>query len=243
MLFRVTSPAFDPDSKTLFYTADNVAYRDLMAVNTETGESRMLLRDARIGELIFNRSDRSLWGIRHLNGIATLVRMPYPYDRWNQIKSFDYGTVPSDLDISPNGKLLSATFSDVSGNQSLNVIEIEQILDGDATPLQSFDFGLAVPEGFVFSPDGRYLFGSSYYTGVSNIFRYELANGDIQAVSNAEVGLFRPVPMDDGQLLVATHRHSDNMRIFSVDDTTGELTVIDTPDVCSVPFFAYMIAP
>lgn len=201
MLFRVTSPAFDPDSKTLFYTADNVAYRDLMAVNTESGESRMLLRDARIGELVFNRPDRSLWGIRHLNGIATLVRMAYPYDKWNQIQSFDYGTVPSDLDISPDGKLLSATFSDVSGNQTLNIIEIEELLDGNATPLQSFDFGLAVPEGFVFSPDGKYLFGSSFYTGVSNIFRYELATGEIEAVSNVETGLFRPIPLQDGSII------------------------------------------
>ena len=32
-----------------------------------------------------------------------------------------------------------------------------------------------MPNGFVFSPDGRYLYGSSYYTGVSNIFRYDLA--------------------------------------------------------------------
>ena len=30
----------------------------------------------------------------------------------------------------------------------------------------------------MFSRDGRYLYGSSYYTGVSNIFRYEVATGD-----------------------------------------------------------------
>ena len=52
------------------------------------------------------------------------------------------------------------------------------------------------------SPDGRYLFGSSYYTGISNIFRYEIATGDIEAVSNAETGFFRPTPMPDGRLLV-----------------------------------------
>ena len=46
-----------------------------------------------------------------------------------------------------------------------------------------FDFGSFVPEGFVFSPDGRFLYGSSYYTGISNIFRYEIATGDIEAVS------------------------------------------------------------
>lgn len=201
MLFRVTSLAFDPDSRTLFYTTDNTAFRDLMTINIDTGESEMLLRDARIGELVFNRVDRSLWGIRHLNGIATLVRLPYPYNEWNQVYSFDYGIVPSDLDLSPDGKLLAATFSDVSGNQTLAVIETEQILDGNAAPRQSFDFGLAVPEGFVFSPDGKYLFGSSYYTGVSNIFRYELATGDIEAVSNVETGLFRPIPLQDGSLI------------------------------------------
>jgi hypothetical protein len=159
------------------------------------------LHDARIGELVFNRTDRSLWGIRHLNGIATLVRLPYPYENWNQIRSFDYGVVPSDLDISPDGKLLSATFSDISGNQTLNIIEVEEILNGNADPKQSFDFGMAVPEGFVFSPDGKYLFGSSYYTGVSNIYRYELATGDIEAVSNVETGLFRPIPLQDGSLI------------------------------------------
>jgi hypothetical protein len=54
----------------------------------------------------------------------------------------------------------------------------------------------------VFSPDGRYLFGSSYLTGVSNIFRYDLQSKKVDAVSNTDTGLFRPVPMADGRLLV-----------------------------------------
>ncbi len=201
MLFRVTSLAFDADGGLLFYTADNTDFRDLIAIDVETGESEMLLRDARIGEIVFNRADESLWGIRHLNGIATLVRIPPPYTSWNQIKSFDYGTVPSDLDISPDGTLLAATFSDPAGNQTLRIMETEKLLEGNAEPRQSFDFGLAVPEGFVFSDDGKFLFGSSYYTGVSNIFRYELETGDIEAVSNVETGLFRPIPMPDGSII------------------------------------------
>jgi hypothetical protein len=201
LLYRVTSTALDPDSKTFFYTTDNTAYRDLLAIDLESGDSEVLLRDARIGDLVFNKVDRSLWGIRHLSGIATLVRIPYPYKEWNQVKSFDYGEVPSDLDISPDGKLLAATFADLSGNQTLRVIEVEKILAGESEPRQSFDFGFAVPEGFVFSPDGKYLFGSSYYTGVSNIFRYELQTGEIEAVSNVETGLFRPIPLDDGSLI------------------------------------------
>ena len=47
----------------------------------------------------------------------------------------------------------------------------------------------SVPNNFTFSPDGRYLFGSWYYTGVSNIFRYEIASGKLDAVSQHRHGL------------------------------------------------------
>jgi hypothetical protein len=202
MLYSVTSLAFDEESRTLYYTTDNTNYRDLVALDTATGESTILLKDARIGNLVFNPADRSIWGVRHLNGIATLVRVPHPYKEWNQIHSLPYGESYYDLDISPDGKLLSTSFGEINGNQSLLVLPIESVLEGDMTPAMSFDFGLAVPEGFVFSPDGRYLFGSSYYTGISNIFRYELATGDLEAVSNAETGFFRPLPLEDGSLIV-----------------------------------------
>jgi len=202
MLFRVTSVAYDPVAKTLFYTADNSAYRDLIALDTNTGESRTLLQDVRIGELVFHPVDRSLWGVRHLNGLSTLVRIPYPYEEWEQIHTFPYGVTPYDLDISPDGKLLSTSYGEVNGDQSLRVIPLGSILEGDLTPIQQFDFGQAVPESFVFSADGKYLYGSAYYTGVSNIFRYELDTGEIEAVTNAETGFFRPMPRPDGSLIV-----------------------------------------
>ncbi len=202
MLYRVTSLAFDPDHKTVFYTTDNYALRDVVAVDVESGEQRTLLKDARIGELAFDRTDRSLYGIRHLNGLATLVRIPHPYKEWNQVHTFPYGVVPYDLDISPDGRLLSASVAEVNGDQFLRVWGLARARDGDLTPLNQFGFGQAVPEGFVFSPDGQYLYGSSYYTGVSNIFRFAVADGTMEAVSNAETGFVRPVPLADGRLIV-----------------------------------------
>jgi hypothetical protein len=202
MLFRVTSLAHDPKSGTLFYTADNFAYRDLMSVNPRTGESKMLLKDARIGELVFNKTDRSIWGTRHLNGVVTLVRIPYPYDEWNQIHTFPYGTMLYDMDVSPDGTLLSTSFSNLEGEHSIQILKIESLLAGEIEPLQKFDQGTSVPESYVFSPDGKFLFGSAYYTGVSNIFRYEIDTGDVEAVSNAETGFFRPLPREDGSLII-----------------------------------------
>ena len=202
MLYRVSSVAWDPGTSTFFFTNDNLAFRDLMAVDVKTGEARMLLEDARIGEIAFNPVDRSLLGVRHRNGFAMLVRIPHPYHVVEEIHTFGYENVPYDLDISPDGKLVSASMSEVSSEQFLRVWEIAKLRAGDVKPLSEFRFGQSIPESFVFSKDGRYLYGSSYYTGVSNIFRYEVATGEVEAVSNAESGLFRPVPLADGRLIV-----------------------------------------
>jgi len=205
MLYKVSSFAYDPASGTAFYTDDNLFFRDLMAVNVQTGESRMLFENARIGELVFNPVDRSLIGVRHDQGIATLVRVPYPYNEWFRLHTFPYGQVATDLDISPDGRLLSASVGDSNGDQYLRVWELSKVLAGNMTHLSEFRFGQSLPESFVFSHDGRYLYGSAYYTGVSNIYRYEVATGEVEAVSNAESGFFRPVPLADGRLVVLTY--------------------------------------
>lgn len=202
MLYRVTSLAFDPQRQVAYYTTDNNSgYRDIMALDTRSGESRMLFKDARIGDLVFNRGDRSLWGIRHLNGIVTLVRMEHPYTDYKQVYSWPYGEILYDIDISADGKLLSGSHAAVNGDQTLRVMRIADLLDKRAEPIAQFDFGTAVPEGFVFAPDGKSLYGSSYYTGVSNIFRYQLDSRQIEALSNAETGFFRPLPLADGRVL------------------------------------------
>jgi hypothetical protein len=208
MLYRVTSFAYDAASGTAFYTNDNrgfLSYRDLMAVDVRTGEQRMLIENGRVGEIVVNPADHSLLGVRHDDGLATLVRIPPPYDTWYQVYKFPYGVVPYDLDVSPDGRLLSGSVAEVNGDQFLRVWEIGRLLNGDVRPVAQFRFGQSVPESFAFSRDGRYLYGSSYYTGVSNIFRCDVATGDIEAVTNAETGFFRPVPLADGRLVVLTY--------------------------------------
>lgn len=241
MLYRVTSLAHDPDGKTLFYTADNYAFRDLMAIDLKTGETEMLLKDARIGELVFNRHDKSIWGVRHLHGLASLVRIPYPYTEWNVIQTFPYGTSLYDMDISPDGRLLSSSFGDVSGQQDLRIFELASLMNGEVVPVRSFDLGQAIPEAFVFSPDSKYLFGSSYYTGVSNIWRYELATEELEIVSNAESGFFRPIPREDGSLIVF-HYTGDGFVPATIQPTplqdVGAITFLGTETVRKYPVLA-----
>jgi len=71
----VTALAFDAQSGTLFYTTNNNNYRNLMTLDPRTGKARMLLKEARIGDLVYNQADRSLWGLRLDNGLVQLVRI------------------------------------------------------------------------------------------------------------------------------------------------------------------------
>ncbi len=202
MLYRVTSLAHDPDSSTAFYTSDNYSFRNLIAIDTRTGKSRTLIKQGRIGDIVLNPADKTLWGLRHLNGFVTLVRIDPPYAGWTQILTFPYGRIPYDLDISPDGTLLSASVGEVNGDQSVKVWRIADLLAGvEQTPVATLALGSSAPEGFVFAPDGKSLYGSAYYTGVSNIFRLDIGTGKWEAVSNSNTGLFRPIPQADGSLI------------------------------------------
>ncbi len=200
-LFYVCSLAFDPDSRTLFYTTDNNEWRDIRALDLRTGETRLIMKDFRAGDLAFCRADRSLWAMRHLNGISTLVKIPYPYTDWKQLSSFEYGKDLFDIDVSPDGKYVTGALVEVSGRQLLIRMETERLMNGDKTYEVLYDFENSTPANFTYTSDGRFLFGTSYYTGVSNVVRYDLETKDMSFVSNTEAGLFRAVPFSRDSLI------------------------------------------
>ena len=201
MLYRVTSLAFDADAGCAYYTADNYGYRDLLSVDIKTGATRTLIRHGRIGDIVINPRDKSIWGLRHLNGLVTLVRIDPPYTGWTQVHTFPYGRILFDLDISPDGTLLSASVGEINGEQSVKVFKIAELGGDDPQPVAEVKLGASTPESFVFAPDGRSLYGSAYYTGVSNIYRLDLESKKLDAVSNAATGLFRPIPRPDGSVI------------------------------------------
>ena len=202
VLFTVTSLAWDPKRRKIFYTTDNREYRDIREVDPDTGESRTLLKDARIGDLAFDRSTGDLWGIRHFNAIASLVRIPPPYGSWSLVHSWAYGEVPRDLDVSPDGSMVSLELGRIDGRHVQQVYRTADLLRGEVAPAAETSFGEAAPLNFVFSPDGNVLYGATTYTGVPNIFRWDWASGNVVAVTNTDSGFFRPLPLPGGDLLV-----------------------------------------
>ena len=116
----------------------------------------------------------------------------------------------------------------------LRVMSTAKLLEGDATAVSHLELGTAIPEGFVFSQDGRYLYGSSYYTGVSNIYRVAVATGELEALSNAEPAIFRPLPLDERTLLV--------FRYSAAGFVPATIPIQPTEDLSAITFLGERIA-
>ncbi len=200
-LYYVTSLAWDPKGRKIYYTTDNNDWRDLNVYDVETHYARRLFKDFRTGDLAFDSKDNSLWGVRHNNGLSSLVELSPPYNEFKTRREFEYGTDIFDIDVSPDGQYLTGAVTDVNGRQKLVRFQIAQLREPAAQYEVLYDFEYNSPGNFVFSADGRYLYGSSYYTGASNLFRYDFETKKMEAISNAETGLFRPVPLADGSLI------------------------------------------
>lgn len=201
-LYYVCSLAYDESSGTLFYTTHNSSsWRDLCRVDVVSGKSQELIKGGRIGDLAFNRADSSLWGVQHHNGYSTLVRIPPPYTLWNDLLPIAYGKDLYDIDISPDGRFLVAAMVEINGRQRLIGMKTDSLLAGLTGYEVLYEFENNSPMNFVFSDDGRFLYGTTYYTGVSNVVRFDLGTRKMEWVSNVETGLFRPLPLSSDSLI------------------------------------------
>jgi hypothetical protein len=223
-LYYVTSLAFDEAGRTLFYTTNNGKHwRDLNAIDLRTKESRRLVTNCRVGDLAFCRADSLLWGVQHHNGFSTIVCIAPPYNAWNKIlpvMEFKYGTDVFDLDVSPDGSKLTGSMLEINGAVKLVSFSTDDLLRGRAGYSVLHEFTNTAPANFVFSEDGAYLYGTSYQTGVSNVFRWSFADETMECVTNAAIGYFRPIPMGDS--LVVFSYTSEGFRPAVIADTTLE---------------------
>lgn len=216
-LFYVTSLAFDADEEVLYFTTDNDNWRDLNSYDIKTGKTRLLQKDVRTGDLAFDKSDDSIWGIKHLNGYSTITKIPkvnpleeseVPYSGWQQIYTLPYGRDIFDIDVSPDGKNMSAAVADTRGNQYLLIFDLDKLEEGEVVADTVFNFDITSPQSFRYTKDGKFLYGTSYYSGVSNIFRVDTESLEIGPYSNALNGYFRPLPLDDEKIFAFEFRSS-----------------------------------
>ena len=228
-IYDVTSLAFDPDGRRLFFTTNNTqGLRSLYVFDLKTHKKTLLGAHMRIGDLVFCRKDGSLWGVTHENGLSSIVRLETPFKSPIVLYTLPFATNFFNLDLSPDGTQLTGAMTDESGTQRLVKFQTADLLAGKTTHEVLYDFQFDSPDSFTFSADGKYLFGSSYLTGASNLFRFDLKTKKLDALSNSETGLFRPLPLSN-ETLAAFEYSSQGFRLVSLP-----VQVID--DVNAIPY-------
>jgi len=226
-LYYVTSLTMDPTSGILFYTTNNNDWRSLYSLDINSGDTKLLLKEQRIGDLAFNPVDKSIWGIRHYNGQSTIVRIPYPYTAWNQIYSWPFGQDMYNIDLSHDGRIIAGALAEINGEQLLISMNIDSLMKGNFSYDTLFNFENSVPANFIFSGNGKYLFGTSYYSGVSNIYRYEFDKRDMEIMSNAETGFFRPMPVSKDSLLTFKYTSRGFQPVMIANKSVQKVNAID----------------
>jgi hypothetical protein len=136
--------------------------------------------------------------------------MPEPYKQVIPMFTAPFGKVIFDIDISHDGKKLSASLSGVKGEQSLILFNIEKLEQGlsSFTTVWSLDDNTLTQ--FKFSTNNTDLIGTSYYTGVSNVWRIRPDKQEFELLSNTETGFFMPLQLNEDSLLVLKF-HRDGM--------------------------------
>lgn len=210
-LYYSTHLAYDPEHERIFITEQNNNYRSLVQVDAKSGRKKTLIRFSRTGELAYNPKDHSLWGIKHDNGYAILVKIPEPYTKVIPMYSSEFGFSLFDLAVSNNGEMLSASLTGIRGEQSVILFNLNELDKGIKKYRIIHKLEDNTLTQFQFSPDDQSLIGSSYYTGVSNIWRISLADSSrFELLSNTETGFFMPLQFAPDSLLVLKF-HRDGM--------------------------------
>jgi hypothetical protein len=228
-VYDVSSLAFDPGGRRLFFTTNNShGLRNLDVFDLKTRKRTRIGHNLRVGDLVFDREDGTLWGVRHDNGLSTIVRMEGDFKSIRMLYTLPYASDFFGIDLSPDGQQLTGALTNETGTQRLVLFQTADLLAGKTTHEELYNFKFNSPDSFTFSADGRYLLGSSYVTGASNLFRFNLETRKLEALSNTETGLFRPMQLTD-ESLAAFEYSSHGFRLVKLP-----VKVID--DVNAIPY-------
>ncbi|NWF50382.1 MAG: hypothetical protein HXY49_07555 [Ignavibacteriaceae bacterium] len=201
-MIQVSSTAYDSKNKLFFFTTNNnQLYRDIWVVDAYSGKKTLLFEDCRTGSLTVSSQTHELWGVQHDGGRATLVYSQFPYEFLNAVYPFDIGDEIQQLSSNSNGKYLAAVLHKSTGQQSIILIETESLKNSLPVKYRIIS-SVGSPENPSWSSDDNFIFWNAYNNGVSNIYRLDINNFEVTAISHTLKGFFRPIAVSRDSLFV-----------------------------------------
>ena len=215
-LYNPAFVALDKNGQRLIFTCNNAKMRGLMVYDLKQKKVVKRKNFQRVNNIVYDNATDHLYGLFSNGGTQSLIRFDQDIEHPEIIYAFPFGESVFDIDVSHDGKLLSVTTQGENGEHTLLLFRTRDLAAAKFTPEKLVTWEDCNLGQFRFSLDDRYLIGSSYYTGVSNLWQIELATHEMELLSNTDIGLFAPLEIAPGKLL-ALEFERDGMRPVTLD--------------------------
>ena len=211
-LGSVSPFVYDPATQKA-YAAMNAPgdFAHMTEIDLQTGEQKRLndiygiqLYDPAYVALdrnVYDNTHDCLYGLFSNGGTQSIVRLDRDLENPEVIYAFPFGVSVFDSDISHDGKWLSFTSQGDNGEHTLLLFNTEELAKAIFKPVKLITWKDSNLGQFRFSLDDKYLIGSSYYTGVSNLWQINIETRETEMLTNTDIGLFAPLEITPGQLL------------------------------------------
>ena len=196
-----TYVALDRKGQRLIYTTNNSKMRGLEIYDIQRKKVVKKKKYQRINSIVYDNTHDCLYGLFSNGGTQSIVRLDRDLEHPEVIYAFPFGVSVFDSDISHDGKWLSFTSQGSNGEHTLLLFNTEELAKAVFKPVKLVTWRDSNLGQFRFSLDDKYLIGSSYYTGVSNLWQINIETREMEMLTNTDIGLFAPLEITPGQLL------------------------------------------
>lgn len=207
MLYQTAYVALDRRRRRLFWTDRNNGIRGIRWMSLDPAKARHdaaadttaagakvtgkgHLAFQRTSNIVYDNARDFLYGLMSHEGVTHLVRYDAALSRQDVLYTFPFGVSVSDLDVSHDGQMLSMTITGLRGQNSLILFSVDNLENADFSYHTLHMLSDSNLSQFRFSHDDTSLVGTSYYTGVANIWeipvdRRVLSAGDVASQTDS----------------------------------------------------------
>jgi len=197
-------------SQIEMYRNTNYLY-DLFKINIKEKDIERITRGDRFRRAIWNPEGNKIIAVYNKNNEHTLALLNTDGQLIDLIWEGKSGEFIADLDWSHDGKYLVASVKRALGGWNIEKFSLEK---RKWVPLISAMKNEVQPR---FSADGRRILFSANYTGVYNIYAFDIKTKKITQISNVEGGAFRPVTDKNGRLYYIGYTHQ-GFDVFKIEN-------------------------
>lgn len=206
-LYDVCYVAVDEDGDRLFVTTQNNSFRGLAVYDMATGKKLNQKYLTRVSSIVYNKANDRLYGLLHNEGKTTLLYFNKDLSKEVTLYSFQLGEVLSDLTVSHDGKTIMGCLNSLDGEQSLIEFDVRGMDLGHLEYKTLFrDPGTTLNQ-FHYSLDDSCVIGTSYYTGVGNLWQVNRKTKKFDLLTNIETGIYSPVEYGKDSLFAMQFFH------------------------------------